>query len=301
MSSVKNRVPAIIYILFMGFGYPLIRYISLFFNPLNTNALMFLSGGIVFLGVTLFKFRGEFPKLFQNGEIIFRVFLLAALTVGNMYCFIGGMSRTSALAGSIFGILSMPFSVAMASIFYQDERKKVKELHFIIGGILAILGSFLFSLSGKVQSSVGEEFTLGAVMLFGTVLLQAFQGLIVKGATQKIDSMVLSSSSSILTGVMFLLLSIFTGNSFELVQATADKLVIVALTGVYSIFVGMVTTFFIIQKQGMIVLNVLKLIVPPTTALVGYFILKEGITLFQGVGAVIVLVGCIVALRQSKK
>lgn len=295
MNSKESKLPAIIYILFMGFGYPLIRYISVFFNPLNTNAIMFFSGGIIFLFVAYLKFKNEFYKFDRRG--FFRVFLLALLTTGNMYCFIGGLSKTSALAGSIFGILSMPFSVAMASIFYHDEREKIKQPHFIIGAIMAIIGSFLFTLSGNDTASMGNQFLIGILMLLGTVVIQSLQGLLVKEATTKIHSMVLSSYSSLMTGVIFLILSIVTGNFVEIVKATPEKLTIVVISGVYSIFVGMVTTFFIIQKQGVVVLNVLKLIVPPATAIIGYFILKEKMSLFQGIGGTIALIGCLIALR----
>ncbi len=43
----ENQIAALIYIFFMGFGYPLIRYISTIFQTVNTNALMFLAGGLL--------------------------------------------------------------------------------------------------------------------------------------------------------------------------------------------------------------------------------------------------------------
>lgn len=296
----QNQLSAIVYILFMGFGYPLIRYISTIFNTVNTNAIMFLSGGILFTLVSFFKFRGEFSKLKNNLWLFPRIVLVAFLTAGNMYCFVGGMSKTSALAGSIFGILSMPFSVIMASIFYLDEREKVKELHFIFGGVLALLGSFIFVLNGANKSSSSSDFLAGIILLAGTVVIQAIQSLVVKGTAKHLHSMVISSCSSILTSILFFTISISSGNIVELLSAPSEKIVLVILTGMYSIFVGMVMTFFIIQKQGVVVLNVLKLTIPPATAIIGYFFLHEKIALFQGVGAICVLVGCIVALRRKR-
>lgn len=296
----QNQLSAIVYILFMGFGYPLIRYISTIFNTVNTNAIMFLSGGTLFTLVSFFKFRGEFNKLKNNLWLFPRIVLVAFLTAGNMYCFVGGMSKTSALAGSIFGILSMPFSVIMASIFYLDEREKVKELHFIFGGVLALLGSFIFVLNGANKSSSSSDFLAGIILLAGTVVIQAIQSLVVKGTAKHLHSMVISSCSSILTSILFFTISIFSGNIVELLSAPSEKIVLVILTGMYSIFVGMVMTFFIIQKQGVVVLNVLKLTIPPATAIIGYFFLHEKIALFQGIGAICVLVGCIVALRRKR-
>ncbi|WP_300389752.1 MULTISPECIES: DMT family transporter [unclassified Fusobacterium] len=296
----QNQLSAIIYILFMGFGYPLIRYISTIFHTVNTNALMFLSGGTLFVLVSFFKFRDELIKLKNNLWLLPRLFLLASLTAGNMYCFVGGLSKTSALAGSIFGILSMPFSIIMAAIFFLDEREKVKELHFILGGLLALAGSFIFVLTGAHKSSSSSDFLLGITLLAGTIVIQTLQSFVVKGTAKHIHSMVISSCSSILTSIIFFTISIMTGNIHELLTASGDNITKVLLTGMYSIFVGMVMTFFIIQKQGVVVLNVLKLTLPPVTAIIGYLLLNENITLYQGIGASFVLLGCIVALRRKK-
>lgn len=296
----QNQLSALIYILFMGCGYPLIRYISTIFNTVNTNALMFLSGGLLFILVSSFKFRNELIKLKDNLWLFPRLLLIALLTAGNMYCFVGGLSKTSALAGSIFGILSMPFSVIVAGILFLDEREKIKELHFIFGGVIALVGSFVFVLNGANKSSSSSDFLVGIFLLAGTVVIQALQSFVVKDTAKYIHSMVISSCSSLLTSLLFFTISIVTGSIGEILTASGDKISMVLLTGMYSIFVGMVMTFFIIQKQGVVVLNVLKLIIPPATALIGYFFLKEGISLIQGLGATFVLLGCIVALKRKK-
>ena len=48
---------------FYGIWYPLIRYISTIFQTVNTNALMFLAGGLLFISVSSFKFKSELLKL----------------------------------------------------------------------------------------------------------------------------------------------------------------------------------------------------------------------------------------------
>ena len=63
----------------------------------------------------------------------------------------------------------------------------------------------------------------------------------------------------------------------------------------------MLMAFYIVQKQGVVVFNILQLIVPLSTAVVGYFTLGESINLIQGAGAVIVVLGCIFALKEKKK
>ncbi|WP_286034133.1 DMT family transporter [Fusobacterium necrogenes] len=296
----EHQLLALIYILFMGFGYPLIRYISDIFNPINTNAIMFLSGGTLLLIVATIKFRHEIIKLKNNLQLFLKLIIIAFLTAGNMYCFIAGLNKTSALAGSIFGILSIPFSTIVAGILYLDEKKKLKELHFIFGSILALIGSFIFVFTGTYKISSNSDFLLGIIFLIGTIIIQAIQNLIVKDITKYLHSIVISSCSSILTSILFFTFSIFSGNINELITAPPNKIIIVLLTGIYSIFVGMFISFFIIQKQGVIILNILKLLIPPTTAIVSYFLLNEKIFLFQSFAIILILIGCIIALKQKK-
>lgn len=284
----------------MGFGYPLIRYISDIFNPINTNAIMFLSGGTLLLLVATIKFRHEIIKLKNNLQLFLKLIIIAFLTAGNMYCFIAGLNKTSALAGSIFGILSIPFSTIVAGTLYLDEKKKLKELHFIFGSILALIGSFIFVFTGTYKISSNSDFLLGIIFLIGTIIIQAIQNLIVKDITKYLHSIVISSCSSILTSILFFTFSIFSGNINELITAPPNKIIIVLLTGIYSIFVGMFISFFIIQKQGVIILNILKLLIPPTTAIVSYFLLNEKIFLFQSFAIILILIGCIIALKQKK-
>lgn len=296
----EHQLLALIYILFMGFGYPLIRYISDIFNPINTNAIMFLSGGTLLLLVATIKFRHEIIKLKNNLQLFLKLIIIAFLTAGNMYYFIAGLNKTSALAGSIFGILSIPFSTIVAGTLYLDEKKKLKELHFIFGSILALIGSFIFVFTGTYKISSNSDFLLGIIFLIGTIIIQAIQNLIVKDITKYLHSIVISSCSSILTSILFFTFSIFSGNINELITAPPNKIIIVLLTGIYSIFVGMFISFFIIQKQGVIILNILKLLIPPTTAIVSYFLLNEKIFLFQSFAIILILIGCIIALKQKK-
>ncbi|QNM15721.1 DMT family transporter [Fusobacterium hominis] len=301
MKNKENQLSSIIFVLFMGFGYPLIRFISRVFDPVNINAIMFLSGGTLFVIMSLIKFRQEFVKLGHNLWIIPRLFILAACTAANMYCFVAGMSRTSALAGSIFGLLSMPFSILMAAIFYSDERNKVKHFSFIAGSILAILGSLIFIFSGSHQSKHSSDFLFGILLLAGTVVVQAIQALVVKGTSKHIHSAIISSTTSLITGFFYLILSICTGKIIEILNAPFSKIAMVSGTGMYANFVGMVLTFYIIQTQGVVVLSILKFLIPPATAVIGYLLLQEPVLPLQILGGFGVLLGCLLALKPNMK
>lgn len=289
----------VLYIILMGFGLPIMRFMSLHFDTINNNAVRFLSGGFVFILIAVFKFSGEIKKIKKEPVLIFNLLLLGVLMTGNMYFYINGLKYTSALTGSIFGILAMPLAVMMAAVFYRDERGRVKQASFYAGSILAVAGSLIFVFNGS-QSGESSDFLTGALLLGIAILIQSIQNLLVKHTGKKLHSIVISASTATLSGILYLSIAIQSGKITQLSEVGAGLLAGLALAGVYGMLTGMLMAFYIVQKQGVVVFNILQLIVPLSTAVVGYFTLGETINLMQGAGAALVVLGCILALNEKK-
>lgn len=294
----KNAM-RVLYIILMGFSLPIMRFMSIRFDTINNNSIRFLSGGLVFILISVFKFSGEFKKIKEEPILILELLLLGLLMTGNMYFYMNGLKYTSALTGSIFGILAMPLAVIMAAFFYRDERGRVKQVSFYAGSILAVIGSLIFVLSGN-SSGESSDFIRGALLLGIAILIQSIQNLMVKNVGKKLRSIVISASTATLSGIMYLSIAVQSGKIAQLSEVSGGLLAGLALAGVYGMLTGMLMAFYIVQKQGVVVFNVLQLIVPLSTAVVGYFTLGETINLIQGAGAVIVILGSIFALRERK-
>ncbi|SUB24420.1 DMT family transporter [Avibacterium avium] len=288
-----------LYILLMGLGFPILRVMSLHFDTFNNNVVRFLSGGILFILICAFKFRNTLFEIFKQPRLLLTLLLLGVFMAGNMYFFINGLRLTSALSGSIFGILAMPLGIAIAAIFFADERQKVKQRGFYLGSLLAIIGSFIFVLNGNQQGGE-QQFVLGAVFLFLGIFIQSLQNLLVKSAVQKLPVFVISASTATLAGLIFLVLALYSGKIAELQHTPRLMLSALALAGIYGMATGMLFAFYIVQKQGIVTFNLLQLLVPISTALIGYYTLGERINLAQALGASVVLIGCLIALNRNK-
>ena len=288
----------VLYVILMGFGLPIMRFMSLHFDTINNNAVRFLSGGFVFILIAVFKFSGEIKKVKEEPVLIFNLLLLGVLMTGNMYFYINGLKYTSALTGSIFGILAMPLAVLMAAVFYRDERGRGKQASFYAGSILAVAGSLIFVFNGS-QTGESSDFLTGALLLGIAILIQSIQNLLVKHTGKKLHSIVISASTATLSGILYLSIAIQSGKITQLSEVGVGLLAGLALAGVYGMLTGMLMAFYIVQKQGVVVFNILQLIVPLSTAVVGYFTLGETINLMQGASAVLVVLGCILALKEK--
>ncbi|WP_109396997.1 DMT family transporter [Proteus faecis] len=283
------------YVILMGLGFPIMRYMSLNFDTLNNNAVRFISGGVLFCIFCLLKYKNHLKKI--NIKTALLLFVLSIFMTCNMFFFINGIKNTSALSGSVFSILAMPLGILVASLFFIDERERAFNYKFITGALIAILGSFLFIFNDHSLSSSSFNY-IGFIFLTIAICIQSIQNVIVKIVAQYLPAIVISASTATISGLMFLLLAIKTGVISELSVTSKDLLILLVLAGIYGMFTGMLMAFYIVKTQGVTIFNVTQLLIPVSTGVFGYFTLGEKVDVIQAIGAVIIIAGCVFATKR---
>ena len=165
--------------------------------------------------------------------------------------------------------------------------------------MLTIAGALGFVWYGK-QIEIGDYFLLGSGYLLLSILIRNTQNLLVKFVKQQIHVATLSFMTSLTAGFSSLIFSHQTGQLSQLSHISPILLISLALVGIYAIAVGMVLTFHIIQKQGIITYQVLELLLPISTAFVAYLLLGETISIEQLFFASVVIIGAGMALGLFK-
>lgn len=287
------------YVLAIGLNIVLLRYFSLHIDALNNNGVRFSVGGGVLLLFLLYKLRTELLALFRQPTLLLCCILVGLMMCANMYFWLKGAAVTSSVTAAIAGVLAMPFGVLVAAIFFQDERDKIKSKRFWFGCGLTICGSLGFVWYGKAVA-VGEGFLLGAFFLLCSIFIRNLQNLVVKFVNNKINVFTLSCVTSLTTGFVSLTLSQQAGKIGEIVAMPSVWLWSLIAIGVYAIFVGMVLTFHVIQKQGLVTYQILELLMPVSAGVIAYFALGEQLSALQLLFALIVMGGAAVALNLIK-
>ncbi|OOH87954.1 multidrug transporter [Pasteurellaceae bacterium 15-036681] len=289
----------LIYVFGVGINIVLLRYFSLHIHPANNNGVRFTIGGILLLLLVWWKYRHHLKTLAQTPKFQFYVSLLGIMMATNMFFYLKGVALTSAVTASIFGILAMPFAIIIAAIFFIDERNRIKNKAFWLGSGLAIVGSLCFVGYGK-QLHLGDNFVVGGLFLFTSIVIQGTQSLIIKAITNKLNAFTISAFTSFIAGILSLTFSVQTGNIAELSQFSSLFIISLIFVGIFAITTGMVLGFHVVQTQGITTYQILQLLLPISTAIISYFALDEQLSFVQFIAGIVVILGAAIALRLFK-
>lgn len=296
--KIKDNVFSIAYVVLMGFGFPIMKYMSMNFSTINNNAVRFLSGGIMLFLICMIKFRRELKNVLINNKTLLIISLISLCMLVNTYFFINGIKKTNSLTASLFSILAIPVALIITALFYKDEREKIRNKNYIFGTLISIGGFIVFTLS-KIKETSSTDFFKGIIYLSISIVIQTIQNLIVKKISKTTNTVVISTLTALITGAIYLAISVENGYIVELEKVARPLLITLIFSGIYGMLTGMLLAFYIIKISGITTFNLLQLLVPFSTSIVAYVFLGEKLNILQYIGGIVIILGCTLALKKE--
>jgi len=144
------------------------------FDPKVIGALRLLLGGIVLLGIAVYRRELGHWRDWKWSSVL----VSAAFTASYQLCFFAAVARTGVAIGTIVGIGSAPIFGGLLGSFFRGERPGRR---WMLATMMAVFGCALLSLSG---GEVAID-PLGILLAIGAGASYAAYTLMIKGLLQK--------------------------------------------------------------------------------------------------------------------
>ena len=251
--------------------------------------------GLAYL--TLWALRPKTMKLPWKDELMF---ILIGITGGSFYFFLQNTAsaHTSAANVSILVSMSPILTVILAQLFSRKGEKLGKLVY--IGAVVAIAGVVLVVLNGQLTFHLNP---LGDLIALAAALMWAVYSILIKKYTEQYDNFLVTRRVMLWAFITAVPLMLLTDGMPDLTPLFTQTNVLLSwlFLGVFGNAVCFAIWNIAFQRLGVVITNNYLYASPFVTLVVGYLLLDEQITVMSVIGAVLITVGVIVALKKPKE
>lgn len=263
-------------------------------DPLFSVSYRFALAGILMLGVSkLLKMKLSFTKK-EHGFILLQGLLLFGFNYWMMYS--SELYVTSGLVGLIFSLLVF-LNILNGRLFLKTPF----ETKVIIGGFLGIVGTALIFREDLIQFTLSDKKLWGLALAVGGTYIASL-GNITSARNQKAGIPVIQSNAfGMFYGAMAMfLVAILSGKAptFEMTYEYTLSLIYLSIFGSIIAFGAYLT---LVGNIGASKAAYVSLIAPVIALTISTFFEGYQWTIVGLVGAVLIIIGNVVALRLSRK
>ena len=281
-------VPAAAFVLVWSSGYIAGPYGVQGMSPLSLVAWRFILAAAI-VAVLARVLRG--PLRVDRGEAI-RIaiagFVMNGVQFGAMYlAFDAGLGAT---IGALLHSLSPVLTAVLAGLLLRERLTRVQILGFVVGvaGVLIVLGPDIDAAGG----AVGVGFAVVAVLALSLGTLG--QRWIGHGP----DPLWSAAIQFGVSGPPMLVLALLLEGTDPVIDARRTAIALTYLAFVNSI-AGLVLLGVLVRRRGAGAAASVFFLMPPVTAVLAWLVLGESLTLREGIGLFIAVVGVAAATRST--
>lgn len=257
------------------------------------SGLRFIVASLILVPLLLWKEK-RLPRIERS---VFGILFLQALTgvfLFNIFMLYGLKFTTAVEAGIITSTLPAVIGV-IAVLFLKEKLSRTK----IIGILLAVVGVLFMNIMSGEGSNVSS--LLGNSLIIGSVLTEALFISLGKAISHKVTPLTISTMMSVFGFILFLPFSIYEGMSFSF--SSVDM-----MDWMNILYFGVVVTVlaFLLMYQGLTKVSassagVLTSVLPLSTVVLSFLILKEEILISHLLGMLFIIAAIFILSKDTSR
>lgn len=263
-----------------------------YLSPFSYNFYRILLSLIITLIITLFsKNKRKISKDDLKYIIIIGVFGFFAFQV---FLIIGVKLSTGSNSALIMSLL--PLIVCVLNIIIFKERATRK---FVITVIITILGVMIVVLGSGNKFSLTKEYILGAIFIIISEIGYGIYTILSLRLSSKYSPYEIMSYILLITTVLSVPISINQLLEENITKIPIEAWVSIIFSGAFAMCIGNYTWIWAVKKIGSNKTAMYNNIQPVFGVIAGYILLGERLTLIQGIGAIIIILGLYISGRDK--
>ena len=259
-----------------------------FFRNIAANIFLF-TVGLIFTRRKIVDAAGNWRMLLMP----------AAIMAVNQIFFTAGVYMTSAVISSLMGRLNSIMIPALSYIFYEDERRIVRNKNFLLGTFLALSG-VMGVILGR-NSVEMDGFNIGAVFIIMAAITWSIYAVYIKKLVRSIDPLAIIAFVSLFSTFLFLPVVLIFGDVHKIAQVSTGTRVLLFVSGILGIGVGNIFYYHAIRRMGTSITSIFFLLLPLSVGVIAFLTLGETLTIVQITSGVVLMFGCWTVTRLARK
>lgn len=229
--------------------------------------------------------RTDYLTILASGGLV--------VAAANAFLFVGQQYTTSATAAILIG-LSPILTVGLAAVVLPSDsltRQRVSGVGIGLVGVGIV--------ARPDPSNLLSAAILGMGLIFLAALALAVGGVVLRHVQGSLSSLAITAWATLVGGFAMLTLSLARGEPILAASWTSVALLAVVYNGVIATPIGYVAYFSLLETVGPVRVNLLTYVSPLVTALLGWLLLEEQLSLLTLVGFAVITTGFFLIEYQS--
>jgi drug/metabolite transporter (DMT)-like permease len=257
------------------------------------NGLSLIVASIIYLIIILLKKVDIFKISRRDYFIIFLVGFFGTFLY--RIAFFYGLKYTSA---SEAGIISSSLPAVFGFGTYILLKEKLTR-NQIKGIIFSVIGLLLINFNSAIGFSISTKQIIGNGLVFFSVIMGALFTIISGFLSRKITPLMISSLTSFFSALLFLPFMIIDLNKFNLFSISYKGFLLIIYYAIFVTVISFLLWFDSLKTISISTAGVFTSLIPLTSIVLGFVILKESLNLNQIIGAIFILISIVMISKAN--